>query len=164
MLRSVFFWIERQTTAACWVVSSLLLAVIASLGLWQVITRFVLMQPSTWTEEVMRRLLIWAVMLGVVVAFRQGAMVSVDLMRRYARGWWGTIVRAIIAVVTLVFLGALVKFGIDLTMRVQFQTFASMPISMSWAYAALPVGAALSMIAVIAQWMDPRDESLNSQQ
>lgn len=164
MLRTVFFWIERKATSACLLLASVILAVIASLGLWQVVSRFVLMQPSTWTEEVMRRLLIWAVMLGVVVAFREGAMVSVDLMRRYARGWWGKVVRGIIAIVTLVFLGVLVKFGIDLTMRVQFQTFASIPLSMSWAYAALPVGAGLSMIAVLAQWMDPRDSSLNTQQ
>jgi TRAP-type C4-dicarboxylate transport system permease small subunit len=32
------------------------------------VARFVLSQPSTWTEESMRRLLIWMVMLGTVVA------------------------------------------------------------------------------------------------
>ena len=133
-------------------------------NMWQVLTRFVLSQPSSWTEEVMRRLLIWCVMLGVVVAFRRGALVSVDLMLRTSRGAWRRIVRALIAGVSLVFLAVIVWFGTDLAWRVRFQTFASIELSMAWAYAALPVGALLSMLAVAAQWLDPMNEELETAQ
>ena len=146
------------------VAAALLLALISCFGLWQVISRFVLEQPSTWTEESMRRLLIWAVMLGVVAAFRQGAMVSVDLMQRLSQGWWRTTVRALIVLVTVIFLVCMIWFGIDLSWRVRFQTFASMDLSMAWAYAAISTGAALSLVAVLAQWVDPRDTELESAQ
>jgi len=43
-----------------------------------------------------------------------------------------------------------------LTYRVRFQTFASLDISIAWAYAAVPVGAALAIVAVIAQHLDPK--------
>jgi TRAP-type C4-dicarboxylate transport system permease small subunit len=129
-----------------------------------VLTRFILSQPSSWTEEVMRRLLIWCVMLGVVVAFRRGALVSVDLMLRKSRGAWRSVVRAVIALCSLAFLAVLVWFGIDLAWRVRFQTFASIELSMGFAYAALPVGAALAMVAVVAQWFDPVNEELESAQ
>jgi TRAP-type C4-dicarboxylate transport system permease small subunit len=141
-----------------------LLAVICCLGLWQVLARFVLSQPSTWTEEAMRRLLIWCVMLGVVVAFRRGALVSVDLMLRVSRGGWRRLVRAVITLASLAFLAVLLWFGIDLAWRVRFQTFASMELSMAWAYAALPVGAGLAILAVIAQHIDPMNEELENAQ
>lgn len=137
----------------------LLLAVISCLGLWQVVSRFVLSQPSTFTEEAMRRLLIWMVMLGVVVAFRYGALVCVDLMLRLSRGWWRQFVRTTITLASLAFLAVLVWFGVDLAWRVRYQTFASLDLSMAWAYAALPVGALLAMVSVIAFHFDPSDRA-----
>ena len=156
--------LDRVTTGLALHLGSALLAVICCLGLWQVVSRFVLSQPSTWTEEVMRRLLIWAVMLGVVVAFRRGALVSVDLMLRSAKGRWQTVVRSVITGVSLTFLSVLLWFGVNLVSRVRFQTFASMEISMGWAYAALPVGAALALVAVLAQHVDPVNEELENAQ
>jgi TRAP-type C4-dicarboxylate transport system permease small subunit len=37
--------------------------------------------------------------------------------------------------------------------RVRFQTFASLELSMTWAYAAIPVGAAFSSIALVANFL-----------
>ena len=55
-------------------------------------------------------------------------------------------------------------FGIGLVTRVRFQTFASMELSMGWAYAALPVGAALAMLAVVAHHLAPINEELEAAQ
>lgn len=159
-MREILLAVDRRLSNLSLHAASLLLAVISCLGLWQVVSRFMLSQPSTWTEEAMRRLLIWCVMLGVVVAFRRGALVSVDLMLRLSKGTWRRVVRALISVSSLAFLGVLLWFGIDLAWRVRFQTFASMEISMAWAYAALPVGAALAIVAVLAQYLDPINEEL----
>ena len=153
-LRNVVLTLDRLLTALSLHLACLLLVVISCLGLWQVIARFVLSQPSVWTEEVMRRLLIWCVMLGVVVAIRQGSLISVDLMLRRARGNWRRAVRAIVACTTLGFLGTIAWFGISLAWRVRFQTFASIDLSIAWAYAAVPTGAALGMLATIANWLD----------
>jgi TRAP-type C4-dicarboxylate transport system permease small subunit len=141
-----------------------LLALISCLGMWQVLARFVFSQPSTWTEESMRRMLIWMVMLGVVVAFRRGALVSVDLMVRSAKGGWLLAVRRIILLASLAYLSVLVWFGINLVTRVRFQTFASMELSMGWAYAALPLGAGLAIVAVLANYLDPLNEELDNAQ
>lgn len=163
-MKSMILALDRGVSWLSMQVACLLLAVISVLGIWQVISRFVLSQPSTWTEESMRRLLIWMVMLGTVAAFRRGALVSVDLMLRVSRGTWRKVVRSIITVASLVFLGVLVWFGTDLAWRVRFQTFASMELSMAWAYAALPVGALLAMIAVAAHHLDPQDSELETAQ
>lgn len=163
-MRNLVLALDRRLTELALTLGCVLLAVISCLGLWQVLTRFLLSQPSSWTEEVMRRLLIWCVMLGVVVAFRRGALVSVDLMLRSSRGWWRQLVRGLIAVVSLAFLAVLVWFGTDLAWRVRFQSFASIELSMGWAYAALPAGALLAMLAVVAQYLDPQNEELENAQ
>lgn len=164
VLRRLVLRLDHHATGFVWLVACLLLAIVVLLGLYQVVTRFVLEQPSTWTEEFIRRLLIWMVMLGTVAAFRQGALVSVDLMLRLSHGAWRRVVRGVIAAVTIVFLLVLVVYGVDLAWRVRFQTFASVEISMAWGYLAIPVGAAFSILAVIAHLFDPKHEELLSAQ
>ena len=163
-MRNAILSFDRWITGLAWWLACVLLAVISGLGMWQVVARFILSQPSTWTEEAMRRLLIWMVMLGTVVAFRRGALVSVDLMLRTARGAWLQVVRWTITLTALAYLAVLVWFGVGLVTRVRFQTFASMELSMGWAYAALPVGAALAMLAVVANHLDPLHEELDNAQ
>jgi TRAP-type C4-dicarboxylate transport system permease small subunit len=163
-MRQTILTLDRWITGAAWTLACVLLAVISCLGMWQVLARFVFSQPSTWTEESMRRLLIWMVMLGIAVAFRRGALVSVDLMLRLSSGVWRSTVRWIITSTALAYLAVLVWFGINLVTRVRFQTFASMELSMGWAYAALPVGAALAMLAVVANHLDPVNEELDNAQ
>jgi len=163
-MRSVLMRADRWLTGLALNLACVLLAVICGLGLWQVLARFVFSQPSIWTEESMRRLLIWCVMLGVVAAFRHGALVSVDLMLRLSRGAWQRVVRSLITAASLAFLAVLVWFGANLAWRVRFQTFASMELSMAWAYSALPVGALLAIVAVLAHHADPRNTELDNAQ
>jgi TRAP-type C4-dicarboxylate transport system permease small subunit len=155
--------LDRIVTRAIWALAAALLAAISALGLYQVLIRFVFNQPSSWTEEIIGRLLIWTVALGVVAAFRQGALVSVDVMLRWSRGRWRQVVRLIILLVTATFLGLLAWLGYDLARRIRFQTFASVTISISWAYLALPVGATFSLLAVLANYFDPINRELESQ-
>lgn len=163
-MKTLILQLDRLFTGLCLYAGCALLALISLLGIWQVITRFVFSQPSIWTEEAMRRLLIWMVMLGIVVAFRNGSLVSVDLMLRLSRGVWRSAVRWIVTGVNLVFLSTMAWFGIELVSRVRFQTFASMDLSMGWAYGAIPAGALLALLAVIAHHIDPRDDELSTAQ
>jgi TRAP-type C4-dicarboxylate transport system permease small subunit len=153
--------LDHYLTGIAFGLACLLLAIIACLGFWQVVTRFVLSQPSVWTEEVLRRLLIWCVMLGSVVAIRKGALVSVDLILRVTSGVWRTAVRLFVAMVTCSFLATIVWFGISLAYRVRFQTFSSIEISIAWAYAAIPFGAGLGIVAVVAHFLDPPPPETN---
>lgn len=139
-----------------------LLALAACLGLYQVVTRFIFSEPSTWTEVGIRMSLIWMVLLGTVMAFRQGALVSVDLMYRLSHGTWRKVLRLLITAVTVVFLLVLVVYGTDIAWRVRFQELAGLEISISWAYLALPVGSLFSCIAVIANYFDPRHMELDT--
>ncbi|MDO5519337.1 MAG: TRAP transporter small permease [bacterium] len=47
---------------------------------WQVITRFILHNPSKYTEELLRYMLIWVTMLGVPYAYGKNRHLSINLM------------------------------------------------------------------------------------
>jgi len=46
--------------------------------LWQVFSRFILRNPSTWTEELAVFMLIWVSLLGAAVALNRGAHLGID--------------------------------------------------------------------------------------
>ncbi len=162
-MRNFILALDRRVTGTAFFLACVLLAIVSLLGIWQVGTRFILSQPSTWTEELMRRLLIWMVMLGAAVAIRHGALISVDLMLRTARGKWRTFVQWVITVASLALLAILIWYGIDLVWRIRFQTWASLDfLSMGWAYAAIPVGGLVSVVSLLAHQFDPVDEHLDN--
>ena len=81
-MRSIILRIDRASTSLAMAVACLMLAVASLLGMYQIVTRFVLEQPAEWTEILIRVSLIWMVFMGIPTAFRQGAMVSVDVVYR----------------------------------------------------------------------------------
>jgi TRAP-type C4-dicarboxylate transport system permease small subunit len=75
------------------------------------------------------------------------------------------VVQTIITVVSVTLLGILIWYGIDLVWRIRFQTWASLDfLSMGWAYAAIPVGAFISILGVVAHQFDPIDDQLEAAQ
>ena len=59
-------------------------------------------------------------------------------------------------------LGILVWFGVDLAWRVRFQTLAGLEIPVTWAYAAVPTGSAVAILAVLAHFFDPQRNELDT--
>ena len=163
-MKTCFLAIERRLTALIIVIACVLLGIASTLGLYQVLTRFIFGQPSTWSEIAIRLILIWMVMFGVVVAFREGAQISVDLMYRLS-GRYQRLLHLLITTVILLVLGVTIWYGIDIAWRVRFQEIAGLEfLPMSVGYAALPVGGTFAIFAVIANYLDPRHSELETQQ
>jgi hypothetical protein len=83
-MKNTFLALEHFSTRFAMAVSCAMLALAASLGLFQIIMRFVLEAPAEWTEVLIRFSLIWMVFMGIPAAFRRGAMVSVDVLYRWS--------------------------------------------------------------------------------
>ena len=66
--------IDRTVFHVTLTLAMLLLVGMACVSFYQVITRFVFSQPSTWSEVTSRSLQIWMVYLGLVAAFRTGSL------------------------------------------------------------------------------------------
>lgn len=61
-------------------VISVLVAVMVLACCWQVITRFLLNDPSQWTEEFLRYALIWMTMLGAPYAYGKDQHLSIRVL------------------------------------------------------------------------------------
>jgi len=141
------------TRLVSWVAQGLLWSAVAA-GFYQVLARFILESPSAWSEAWTRAAIIWAVMLGISLAFRQGAMLSVDLLHNLLAPHRARVLEHAVLLIVVGFLGFLVWIGADMTWRVRFQTTPSMGVSISWIYLSIPVGATLSLFAALAYWAE----------
>lgn len=130
------------------------MAAMAGLAFYQVVTRFVLGAPSTWSEVAARSAMIWTVFLGAAYAFRSGAMIAVDVIFQIARGRLRLVLQTLAALLTLGLLLLLVWQGLLMTQRVGRQSLAGLDISIAWIYAALPVGAAFALFALLSRLID----------
>jgi TRAP-type C4-dicarboxylate transport system permease small subunit len=163
-MKRKFLVFESWLSAAIIRLACFLLAVVSLLGITQVLTRFVINQPLTWSEVLIRLLLIWMVMFGAVIAFREGAQISLDFMFRKS-GRYQRKLHFLISAVCILYLSVLVWFGTELAWRTRFQEIGSMEfLPMSVGYAAVPVGAVFAIIAIVANFLDPRHKELETQQ
>ena len=164
-MRKTYLAFERRTTAAALAIDCAMLVAAACLGLYQILSRFVFQQPAEWSEVLIRFTLIWMVFMGAPVAFRQGAMVCVDVAHRMAGPAGKRLLDILAALCALLVIGVMLWFGSDYAYRGRFQTISGLEsLSMTWAYLALPVGAVFSAIAVIACLLDPRRQELETAQ
>ncbi len=162
-MRMIILAVERRTTAFALLVACVMLVAAACLGMYQILSRFVFLQPAEWSEVLIRFTLIWMVFMGAPVAFRQGAMVCVDLAHRSAGRFGKRVLDIVAAVSALIILGVMLWFGSEYAYRGRFQTISGLEsFSMTWAYLAVPVGAFFSGLAVIGCLLDPRRHDLDT--
>ncbi|MGI6031135.1 MAG: TRAP transporter small permease [Eubacteriales bacterium] len=64
---------------------SILMIAMAIIVLWQVFTRFVLSNSSSWSEEAARFLMVWIAFLGGAVGIKYGVHIGLDLFYRWVK-------------------------------------------------------------------------------
>jgi TRAP-type C4-dicarboxylate transport system permease small subunit len=156
-MKHLFLTIERWTTRFAMAMACAMMAIASSLGLYQIITRFVLERPAEWTEVLIRFSLIWMVFMGIPMAFRQGAMVSVDVLYRWSPPALKRVLDWFVCLAALVLILVIVWWGWDYANRGKVQTVTGLEdMSMFWAYLALPVGGVFSILGIIGNLVDPQ--------
>ncbi len=130
------------------VIAVLLAAMVVDVAI-QVFFRYVIQDPPTWTEELARYLFIWQIFLAAGLAFGRGSHIVVDavmiaLPQRARRP-----VLILSNLLTLVLLLVLLWQG-TIMVGLTADTFSTaMSLNMGFVYAALPVGAAISVLYVL---------------
>jgi len=164
-MKQQFLRFERWTSAAAMVVACLMLALSSYLAIHQIVTRFILESPAEWTEVLIRFSLIWMVFLGIPTAFRQGAMVSVDVLYRLSGQRMRRVLDTAVAIAALTLSAIIFWWGWDYAYRGSVQSMIGLEgVSMFWAYLARPVGAVFSMIGIVGNWLDPQRLELETAQ
>ena len=164
-MKKAFLMFERGATFAALLGACAMLVIAASLGMFQIVTRFVLEQPAEWTEVLIRFSLIWMVFLAIPSAFRQGAMVSVDVLYRWSPPRIRRVLDYVVALAALALIGVIIWWGWDYAQRGGVQSMAGLEsVSMFWAYLAMPVGGLFCVIGIIGNLIDPQRMELETAQ
>ena len=115
-MKQQFLRFERWATSASMAGACLMMALASCLAIHQIVTRFILESPAKWTEVLIRFSLIWMVFLGIPTAFRQGAMVSVDLLYRMSGGRMRRVLDIVVAVAALVLCSVMLWWGVNVAL------------------------------------------------
>jgi TRAP-type C4-dicarboxylate transport system permease small subunit len=162
-MKQAFLRLERWTTGFSTMVACAMLVIASTLGMFQIITRFVLEQPAEWSEILIRLSLIWMVFMGIPLAFRQGAMVSVDVLYRWSPPGIRRVLDWVVCLAALLLIGIIIYWGWDYSVRGQVQSMAGLEsISMFWGYVAMPVGGVFCVMGIIGNLLDPQRMELEA--
>jgi len=164
-MKNTLLAVESVTTRFSLFIACLMMAIAATLGVFQVVMRFILEIPAEWTEVLIRFSLVWMVFMGIPYAFRVGAMVSVDVLYRWVGAGGKRIFDFVSSVAALILVAVIIWWGWDYSMRGRVQSVIGLEeISMFWAYLALPVGGLFCVPAIIANYFDPQRNELETAQ
>ncbi|CAN7709466.1 TRAP transporter small permease [Neorhizobium tomejilense] len=163
----LFLRLEALTTRLALALAIAFLLTATALAVYQVLTRLIFGHPSTWSEVITRFAMIWSVFMGVAPAIREGGMIAVDIIQRALPPKFGLALHMVAALLTIVFFAILFWQGWAMAERVAGQKVAALDLSMSWAYAAVPVasafivlaGAASAMRAIQGGWLERPEPS-----
>jgi len=142
---------KRFTDGITHIVSAVLVFLMAAMVLdvtWQVFTRFILRDPSGFTEELAGFLLIWIGLLGAGYAYRVKAHLGIDILTSPLSGLKKKMSEIFIAGIVFLFAFFVLVIGgwrlVDLTFTLK-QISPVMGIPMGYIYLALPLTGILFM-------------------
>lgn len=126
-----------------------LMGLIVLVVTWQVVTRFLMASPSSYTEELARFLLIWIGVLGGSYALRTRAHLGIDILSMKLQGRQKDLLNIVIYSLIILFASLIMVIGginlVSLTFSLE-QTSASLGIKMGYIYLVLPLSGSIMII------------------
>lgn len=144
---------------ALWGAVAAVLVMVLAAG-YQVVARYIFDAPPVWTEELARRAMVWAGMLGASVAFRERSDPNLFPQMLQISGGAGKALTLLRSAGVALFAAPILYYslfgpGFDLARGFVGRTLdrkaEMMGVSMAWFTAAIPVAFALIIIHVLAQ-------------
>ncbi|HMO85317.1 MAG TPA: TRAP transporter small permease [Lacipirellulaceae bacterium] len=117
-------------------------AVMVLVVLWGILTRFIFVAPSRWTEEVATNLLIWVALLGAAVAFGRQEHLGLDYFVAKLDPGAQRVATAVVLVVVCLFAATGMIYGgyllVSETLRAR-QLTPVLGMKMGYVYLAVPI-------------------------
>ncbi len=123
----------------------------------QVFFRYVVDQSISWSEEAARYMMIWMGCLGAVVALRQGRHIGVRvLVERLPVRAYRNFIEPLVQLIIGAFLAILFWQGVKLSVFNHDQLSPALELPMLIPYAAVPVGALMMILDIVADLLEGR--------
>lgn len=114
---------------------------------WQVFTRFILNDPSSWTEEVARFMMIWVGFLGAAVGLRYGMHMSIVFVINKIKNKIGRKAIDVLIIVLIMCIGIVMLFyGYKYMVTGKDRVSMALQINMAYIYAVVPLSGLLTVL------------------
>lgn len=128
----------------------------------QVVFRYALKMPLSWSEELARYAFMWTTFLGASVALRSNSLPNITmglkLFPAKARPYLYLVTQAL----SLLFCYHFIVYGIEISYAVLPDTSPGLDFTMAWAYAALPAGGLFMLIHILYLVAEESEQKLHS--
>jgi TRAP-type C4-dicarboxylate transport system permease small subunit len=109
----------------------------------QFFSRYVMNDSAAWTEEIARYLLMWSTFIGAAVVTRRRTHIAVEVVIHFMPEPLARLLRGVIDVTTVGFIGGLAWFSWTITQKMAIQRMTVIDVSMNVVYAGVMLGCAL---------------------
>ena len=137
--------------AVDWLVDSLaavLLLVMSSVLALEVIFRYLVNRPLSWTLEVSLFCFVWLVWLGAVGSMREERQIRIDFAETYSPKRVKRVLLPANTILSMVFLLFVIYYGVQVTESQMSAVYDILPFSRGILYAAAPVGGTLMFLTL----------------
>ena len=159
-MKNISYWVNRLANGQVKFCKSMLVGLglsMAVLILVQVFFRYVVDQSISWSEEAARYMMIWMGCLGAVVALRQGRHIGVRVfVERMPTRAYRDFIEPLVQLTVGAFLAILFWQGVKLAVFNHDQMSPALELPMLIPYAAVPVGALMMIIDIVADLLEGR--------
>lgn len=137
-----------------------LVIVMVLLVLWQVIARYLLNSPSSFSEALTRYLFVWLVLITSTYAFGSREHMYISALNDRLRGKTRTVVNILIEVLTILFAACVMVFGGSIITQMQMVSLdSSLHIPMGVVYAVIPVCGVITVFYCICNILEELEKA-----
>jgi TRAP-type C4-dicarboxylate transport system permease small subunit len=145
--------LDEGLLAVIRIAAGVLLVAMFVVIIWEVVTRHVFAHPAFWTEEFARYTMFYMVLVGSAVSIRQElhpalGLVTKKFSARFQRIWGVFIDVLVFLVLIAIFVEGLRMSGEEWVGRTP-----ALRLRYFWVYLALPIGAFLMMVQLVAKYV-----------
>lgn len=121
-------------------VSVTLFTVLVATTTWQVVSRQILNEPSTWSEELARLLFVWLSFLGSAFLFGERGHIAVDFLARKLSFAGQRVAQIFVQAMVLLFALVGLVWGGYLAASIAWeQNLTALPFTIGWVYLVIPI-------------------------
>lgn len=136
-------------------ISSFTLMLLVVTVTWQVFSRYVLNDPSSWTDELARYSMVWLGLLGASYLFGIKGHLAITLLDGALKGKANIALQLLINSISFAFVSlAMLKGGLALMGRTTQQLSPALQLPMSNVYSILPISAVIILIYLALNTID----------
>ena len=151
MLTTLRNLLDKAILTFCSATLMLLVATVT----WQVFSRYVLNDPSSWTDELSRYCMVWLGLLGASYLFGVKGHLAITLLPNYLPAKANTVLQLFINLLCISFVSlAMLRGGFVLMSKTGQQLSPALQLPMSTIYSILPISAVIILIYLALNTVD----------